>query len=71
MRVAGTRILIASAFCVMPRGRRNSSRSISPGCVVTLCNFHPVAGLLIVILVLRPVEMPLKPAAACIVIFYK
>ena len=53
MRVAGTRILIASAFCVMPRGRRNSSRSISPGCVVTLCNFHPVAGLLIVIHVLQ------------------
>jgi hypothetical protein len=50
---AGTRILIASAFCVMPRGRRNSSRSISPGCVVTLSNFHPAAGLLIVILVLQ------------------
>jgi len=34
-RVAGTRIFNASAFCVMPRGIRNSSRSISPGCVLT------------------------------------
>src|SRR5208283_1818219 len=55
MRVAGTRIFIAKAFCVMPRGRRNSSRSISPGCVVTLCIFHPVAGLLIVIFILQSV----------------
>src|ERR1035437_4307221 len=78
MRVAGKPIFIASAFCVMPRGRRNSSRSISPGCVVTLCNFHPVAGLFIVILVLqsvvigdlhivRPIVLPDKADAVLIV----
>src|SRR5512140_2097890 len=49
IRVAGTRIFKASAFCEIPRGARNSSRSISPGCVVTLRIFQPETGLLMVI----------------------
>src|SRR6516162_11326663 len=35
MRVAGTRNAMASAFTDRPSGRRNSSLSTSPGCVVT------------------------------------
>src|SRR5258706_4914126 len=35
MRVAGTRNAMASAFADIPRGRKNSSPSTSPGWVVT------------------------------------
>jgi hypothetical protein len=35
MRVAGTRNAMASAFADIPRGRKNSSLSTSPGWVVT------------------------------------
>ena len=48
IRVAGTRILMARAFAVIPSGPRNSSRNISPGCVVIRRRFHPDSGLLIV-----------------------
>ena len=67
MRVAGTRIFIANAFWLMPSGKRNSSRRISPGCVVGFSNFHPDFGLFMAILlsvivnnlnIVRPVVFP-------------
>src|SRR5215471_18996033 len=48
MRVAGTRSAMASAFTDMSSGRRNSSRMISPGWVVTRFGAAILADLVVV-----------------------